>query len=182
MSRTHTCGQIREQRPWASQMNQHSSGRKGLPELRGPPKGPKQCLPSVLATPPGTWRLLWRGLGQHLVVCALHSPGTGLLADEVLSTNLLHAVRAMGGRPAVLLPLPTPRTVSARLQQSPCVSMADNTASSPALSAQTFVLFLKACCHLQKGGGEVTLFPGRELGSQGLGPADSAHASVLLGC
>lgn len=78
--------------------------KTGLARMWGPPKkGPEQFLPSVLSVPPGTWQLLGRGRGQHLVVCALHSPGTGLRADEILSTNLLHAVRAMGGRPAAQL-------------------------------------------------------------------------------
>jgi hypothetical protein len=74
--------------------------------MHGLRKGPEQLFPSVLAVHSDTWQLLRRGRGQHLV-CALHSTGTGLLTDEVLSSNLLHAVRSMEGRPAARPLFPT---------------------------------------------------------------------------
>lgn len=161
-------------------MNQHCSGRQDLPEWEAPQKGPKQFLPSVLAVPPGTWQLLRRGRGQRLVVCALHSPGTGLLADELLSINLLHAVRAMGGRPAARLPLPTHRTVSLELRQSPCVYGRQHSLE-PCSPGSAFCSLSESMFSLEEDGRGGHVAPQYRAWEMGPWPCGPGHASGLLG-
>lgn len=69
--------------------------KAGFARLRGHRKGPEQLLPSVLAAPSGIWQLHEREVEKSILLSgALPSPGTGPRVDDVLSTNLLHAVSA----------------------------------------------------------------------------------------
>lgn len=91
--------------------------------MRGLQKGPEQFLPSVLAAPSGIWQLLEREVEKSISVSgALPSPGSGPCADDVLSTNLLHAVSADDVLSTNLLHAVNPTGVGGRAGQLPDLS------------------------------------------------------------